>query len=122
MSIPFRELTAEEEEGFRQWAHDNYTADMGNPSPLWHPVVQDECWKIKAEAEKPRVYPVMNNDDGFLVAVFTKLEEAQRAVNFHNDLRGTLDEQEDTRPYYIASHYSDGGVRLFGSYEEYWEE
>ena len=41
----FRDLTAEEEADFRQWARDNYSANEPI-NDLWHPVVQDECRKI----------------------------------------------------------------------------
>lgn len=41
----FRELSPAEEQEFRQWARDNYTPGA-EQSPLWHPVVRDECNKI----------------------------------------------------------------------------
>lgn len=49
MSGFFRDLSAQEETEFRQWARDNYTpgAQVNN---LWHPVVRDECAKINQEA------------------------------------------------------------------------
>lgn len=43
----FKELTPEEERTFRKWAQDNYTPGDWI-SPLWHPVVRDECEKINA--------------------------------------------------------------------------
>lgn len=45
----FRQLSAEEEASFRQWARDNYQP-LTEISGVWHPVVQDECVKINAEA------------------------------------------------------------------------
>ena len=47
----FRQLSAEEEAQFRQWARDNYTP-LDVISGIWHPVVQDECARINAEAGK----------------------------------------------------------------------
>ena len=45
----FRPLDPEDEAKFRQWARANYKA--GDPvSPLWHPVVRNECDKINREA------------------------------------------------------------------------
>tara|TARA_Y100001951_G_scaffold31361_1_gene24535 strand:- start:17 stop:613 length:597 start_codon:yes stop_codon:yes gene_type:complete len=42
----FRDLNEAEEKEFRQWARDNYKA--GDPiDTVWHPVVQDECKKMK---------------------------------------------------------------------------
>jgi hypothetical protein len=49
MSI-FRELSADEEKTFRQWARDNYT-QFDPIEGIWHPVIQDECTKINDEAE-----------------------------------------------------------------------
>ena len=44
----FRDLTAEEEKEFRQWARENYVA-LQPIQGIWHPVVQDECRKINLE-------------------------------------------------------------------------
>lgn len=44
----FKELTAEEEVEFRQWARDNHKP-LQPISNLWHPVVQDECIRIDKE-------------------------------------------------------------------------
>lgn len=47
----WKQLTAVEEQDFRQWARDNYK--LADPiSGVWHPVVQDECAKINAEHTK----------------------------------------------------------------------
>ncbi len=45
----FKDLTAEEEDEFRQWARDNYVC-FSDVSGVWHPVVQDECSKMNSEA------------------------------------------------------------------------
>ena len=45
----FKELTAEEEIEFRQWARDNYIC-FSDISGIWHTVVQDECQKMNGEA------------------------------------------------------------------------
>jgi hypothetical protein len=45
----FKELTAEEESEFRQWARNNYVCFSDIPS-IWHPVVQDECKEMNNEA------------------------------------------------------------------------
>lgn len=43
--MPFRDLPPGEEHAYRQWAIDNYK--KGAPiSPVWHPVVRDECERI----------------------------------------------------------------------------
>ena len=47
----FRDLSADEEKEFRQWARDNYTP-YDEIKGVWHPVVQDECVKINIESEK----------------------------------------------------------------------
>ena len=46
----FKELPANEESAFRQWARDNYKpgADI---KPVWHPAVQDECHAINTETD-----------------------------------------------------------------------
>ena len=44
----FRNLNAEEEKDFRQWARENYVA-LEPIKGIWHPVVQDECRKINEE-------------------------------------------------------------------------
>jgi hypothetical protein len=41
----FRQLSAEDEQAFRQWARDNYKP-FEEIDGIWHPVVQDECVKI----------------------------------------------------------------------------
>lgn len=45
----FRELDADEEETFRQWARDNYRVGS-EISVLWHPIVASECHKMNEEA------------------------------------------------------------------------
>jgi hypothetical protein len=45
----FKELTANEENEFRQWARDNYIC-FSDISGIWHNVVQDECSKMNSEA------------------------------------------------------------------------
>ena len=45
----FRSLTESEEREFRQWARDNYKK-FHPIEGIWHPVVQDECVKINANA------------------------------------------------------------------------
>ena len=42
----FRELSVEEEESFREWAHENFKIDQ-EPNELWHPVIRWEWAKIK---------------------------------------------------------------------------
>jgi hypothetical protein len=45
----FRTLDPDEEAEFRAWARTNY--DPLSPiNGVWHPVIQDECRKINAEA------------------------------------------------------------------------
>jgi hypothetical protein len=46
----FRDLSESEEAEFRAWARANYIA-FQKIDGVWHPVVQDECVKINAEAE-----------------------------------------------------------------------
>ena len=50
MTSFFRELDRLEEADFRQWARDNYTPNS-DISPIWHPVVRDECKLINAEQQ-----------------------------------------------------------------------
>ena len=45
----FKDLTAQEESEFRQWARDNYVC-FSDISGIWHPVVQDECKNMNDEA------------------------------------------------------------------------
>jgi hypothetical protein len=47
----FRSLTDKEEMKFRKWARDNYKP-VDEISEVWHPVVQDECKKMKEESEE----------------------------------------------------------------------
>jgi len=47
----FRELTAEEERSFRQWARDNWRPG-DYVDPIWHPVVRDECQKMEKETTR----------------------------------------------------------------------
>ena len=42
----FRNLTEKEVLEFQQWAYDNYDAQGGKDSSIWHPVVQEEFRKI----------------------------------------------------------------------------
>lgn len=44
----FRELSAEEELSFREWAHENFKIDQ-EPNELWHPVIRWEWAKIKTD-------------------------------------------------------------------------
>ncbi len=48
----FRQLTEEEEAGFRQWARDNWHHGM-NVSEYWHPIVRDEIDRMEAELMIP---------------------------------------------------------------------
>ena len=49
--LPWKSLTEEEEEVYRQWARDNYKP-MEPINGVWHPVVQEECVHInKGEAQ-----------------------------------------------------------------------
>lgn len=45
----FRELDEDEEEEFRKYARENYTAGE-EIKTVWHPVVKLECLRIYAEA------------------------------------------------------------------------
>lgn len=48
----YRELSKEEQKEFRQWARENYT--IGDTiNPIWHPIVKDECQKMKLIAAAP---------------------------------------------------------------------
>jgi len=53
----FRELNAQDEQEFRQWARENYTA-YHEIKGIWHPIVQAECVLMNKEAsyavEKPK--------------------------------------------------------------------
>ena len=40
--LPWKSLSEEEEQIYRQWARDNYTP-MEPINGVWHPVVQEEC-------------------------------------------------------------------------------
>jgi len=44
----WRDLSATEEQQFRQWARDNYLP-LDDIDGLWHPVVKDECQRINEE-------------------------------------------------------------------------
>ena len=46
----FVDLSQEEEQSFRQWARENYTA-FTPIDGLWHPVIQDECRLINSSTE-----------------------------------------------------------------------
>jgi len=46
----FRELDTDEEQAFRQWAQENYTA-FSEIKGIWHPVVQNECVRINEKAQ-----------------------------------------------------------------------
>jgi hypothetical protein len=47
----FRSLTDKEEMKFRKWARDNYK--LGDEiGEIWHPVIKDECKKMKDESEE----------------------------------------------------------------------
>jgi hypothetical protein len=48
MSSLFKALDALEEQKFRQWAREQYTA-FDDIKGIWHPVVQEECAKINKE-------------------------------------------------------------------------
>lgn len=50
MKTLFRDLSADEEATFRQWARDNYVP-LTDIRGIWHPVVQDECRKINEATE-----------------------------------------------------------------------
>jgi hypothetical protein len=53
--ILFRHLDPAEVEDFKAWARDNYVP--GTPvSPLWHPVIREECRLINAA--RPKRYVV----------------------------------------------------------------
>lgn len=45
----FKELTHEEKEAFKKWAHENYKP-FHHINGLWHPVVQEECVRMNREA------------------------------------------------------------------------
>jgi hypothetical protein len=46
----FKESTKEEETPFREWARINYTP-FSEIKGVWHPVIQEECAKINADAQ-----------------------------------------------------------------------
>lgn len=48
MSI-WRELNLTEQKEFRQWARDNFDAEVDTINETWHPVVRDECLKMVHE-------------------------------------------------------------------------
>ena len=45
----FRDLDAKEIDDFKQWARENHKAG-DQVSPLWHPVVRNECYTMDKEA------------------------------------------------------------------------
>jgi hypothetical protein len=47
----FRDLNEQQEQEFRAWARKTYQP-LTPINGVWHPVVQDECAKINAEAGK----------------------------------------------------------------------
>jgi len=51
-STLFRNLTPEQQRQFRVWARMNYRP-FDPIQGIWHPVVQDECVKMNAEAVLP---------------------------------------------------------------------
>ena len=48
----FRSLNSQEEEEFRQWARENFNPESDQISSVWHPVVQDECAKMRLELHR----------------------------------------------------------------------
>ena len=48
----FRQLTAREEEKFRQWTRDNWTPTLPDNFGVFHPVVRDEWRKIDLAKEQ----------------------------------------------------------------------
>jgi len=48
----FRELSPEEEKGFRNWARIEWE-EQGSvePNPIWHPIINDEITKMKEEQD-----------------------------------------------------------------------
>lgn len=47
----FRRLDTAEEESFRAWAREHW--HPGDPiNPVWHPVVRDECARIRRAARR----------------------------------------------------------------------
>lgn len=53
MNTIFRELSAEEEIEFRQWARDNHTPGELIKDETWHPAVVSECMEMDREANIP---------------------------------------------------------------------
>jgi hypothetical protein len=51
-TIMFNTLDKEQEDSFRQWAHDNFEEGK-NPDPCWHPVVRDEWRKVAEFKQRP---------------------------------------------------------------------
>jgi hypothetical protein len=51
----YRDLTDKEEIEFRQWARENFCPTTEPISPVWHPIVRDECRKIVEEMELKRI-------------------------------------------------------------------
>ena len=45
----FRDLSSDEEESFKEWAHEHYVP-FEPIQGIWHPVIQEECAKINADA------------------------------------------------------------------------
>jgi hypothetical protein len=54
----YKKLNKEEELKFRQWARDNYSPMEHDIKATWHPVIVDECNKIKQEFFN---YPISND-------------------------------------------------------------
>lgn len=46
----WRQLTAEEEKSFREWARENHKPGSMEIDPTWHPVIREECAKMDAES------------------------------------------------------------------------
>lgn len=47
----FRELDEQEVQEFKKWARDNFDPSSDTIKIVWHPVIQDECKKMIAEAQ-----------------------------------------------------------------------
>lgn len=50
----FKKLTKEEEQEFKVWAREHYTAHS-DISTIWHPVTQLECHKMCIEELEARI-------------------------------------------------------------------
>ena len=57
----FRELSITEQQEFREWARENYLPEE-HISPIWHPIIQEECQKINQEARQTEVMDHIYND------------------------------------------------------------